>query len=139
MKIQKLLLVLPVLLSCNNASGEKEQEIPEHYYSEVQDKVINWTDSLSKEGDYYVYCFSKTCKYCDEIKNEVIDVALKKKRIYFCNENIVTADLDPSTTKGVSDINLLFVRGFPSIITISNNIVKDNVVGKSNVLKIIRS
>jgi len=140
MKLSRfLLLLLPTLLSCNSGSVEKKEEIPEHYYSEVQDKVVKWEDSLNKDGEYLLYCFSKTCKYCDEIKNEVIDVALKKKRIYFCNENIATADLDPSTTIGVKDISLLFVRGFPSIITIKNATVIDNVVGKSNVLKIIRS
>lgn len=142
MKSRALLYLIPLLFSCGGASQEKSKEdIPIHNYSEVADRMIDWYSSLSqKDNKYYVYCYSNICKYCDEIKNEVIDISLKhKKNIYFCNSNIRIEELDPSATIGMSNIEDLYIRGFPSLIEVNNAIVMNNTVGKSKVIEILRN
>ncbi len=135
----KLALTLFVLVSCG--SNEKQQEkINYHSYDEVKEKFIDWNDSLSKDNHYFVYYFSVTCKYCEEIRNEVVQIALKnEKAIYFCNQNVVTQDMDPSSTIGQKEIKYLFVRGFPSLVEIEDKTVKNNMVGKTQVINYLRS
>jgi len=135
----KLLFVVFTLFSCSSNKTSKE-EIKYHSYSEVAEKNIDWNESLSKNNHYYVYCYSLTCKYCEEIRNEVIHIALKNvKTIYFCYQNVNKQDLDPSQTIGTKDISHLFIRGFPSLVEVSEKTVINNIVGKTKVINELRT
>ena len=143
MKLQFIILLTPFLFSCsNNKKDDPGSDIPIHNYDEVSERFISWNDSLSLNNEhYYVYYFSRTCKYCDELKNEVIDIALNKcNALYFCNDNaIIIQDLDPIHTIGISDISNLYIRGFPSLIEVRNNTVTDHLLGKSKVITFLRN
>lgn len=135
----KLVFVVFALMSCSSNNSTKE-EIKYHSYAEVSDKTISWENCLNKSNHYYVYCYSLTCKYCEEIRNEVIHIALKNvKTIYFCYQNVNKQDLDPSQTIGTTDISHLFIRGFPSLVEVSNKTVINNIVGKTKVINELRS
>lgn len=143
MKGKILLLAIPLLFSCSsNVKPEDDPTIPHHSYEEVSDKVINWIDTFTKEDSYCVYFFSRTCPYCDSIRDEVIEVALTRKTsIYFCNDNATQTDkyLDVETTIGMGGINEFRIKGFPSIIQVNNHLVKVHCPGKSATLNFIRS
>jgi len=135
----KFIFCVFALMSCSSNNVTKE-EIKYHSYAEVNDKTIDWAETLSKENNYYVYVYSLTCKYCEEIRNEVIHIALKNvKTIYFCFQNVEKRDLDPSQTIGVKDMTYLFVKGFPSLVEVSNKTVINNIVGKTKVINELRS
>lgn len=143
MKGKILLLAIPLLFSCsNNNQPEVDPTIKPHSYEEVSDKMINWLDTFSKEESYCVYYFSRTCAYCDAIKDEVIDIALTHQtKIYFCNDNAIITDsyLDVESTKGIGDINEFRIKGFPSIIQVENHLVKEHCPGKSATLNFVRT
>lgn len=42
---------------------------------------ITAEDILNKEGEYYVYFQKETCKYCDNIKNDILKLS-KRKKVY---------------------------------------------------------
>jgi len=141
MKKLFLLLAAPLLFSCGPSNNEKSTEtIPTHSYEEVKDKTIDFADSLNRqENVYFVYCFSHVCEYCEQIKNEVIHIALKKvKTIYFCSTNVVEEELDPEATIGCTEIEDLFVGGYPSLIEIKNATVTRNLLGKTKVMEALR-
>lgn len=142
MKGKCLLLLIPLLFSCSNSSSEDDPIIPTHDYNEVSEKFITWENVLSNnKKHYYVYCFSRVCKYCEEMKNEVIDIALNNApNIYFCNGNdIVIKDIDPIGTIGIRDVNYLFIRGYPSLIEIENNTVNAHYLGRNKVITYLRT
>lgn len=144
MKGKILLLSIPLLFSCSSGNGEDvDPTIPHHSYEEVSDKMINWTDTFTvSHNDYCVYFFSRTCKYCDAIRDEVIDVALKRAtKIYFCNDNAIETDryLDVESTIGEGDISHFKIKGFPSIIEVSNHLVKSHHPGRNEVLNFVRN
>lgn len=143
MKGKILLLALPLLFSCaSSVSEETDPTIKPHSYEEVSEKMINWTDTFSKEDSYCVYFFSRTCRYCDEIKDEVIEIALTHQTlIYFCNDNAIITDkyLDVKSTIGIGDINEFRIKGFPTIIRVENHLVKEHCPGKSATLEYVRT
>ncbi|MCQ2794893.1 MAG: hypothetical protein MJ214_01620 [Bacilli bacterium] len=143
MKGKILLLAIPLLFSCsNNEEHEKDPVIPHHSYEEVSDKMVNWLDVFTHDEDYCVYFFSRTCQYCDSIRDEVIEIALTHLTpIYFCNDNTIVTDryLDVESTIGQGDISEFRIKGFPSIIEVDNHLVKTHCPGKSATLNFIRS
>ena len=143
MKGKILLLAIPFLFSCASTSKqEKDPIIPHHSYEEVSDKMISWLDVFNKGEDYCVYFFSRTCQYCDSIRDEVIEISLTHKTpVYFCNDNAIVTDkyLDVKTTIGMGDINEFRIKGFPSIIKINNQLVNEHCPGKSATINFIRS
>ena len=139
MKKYLALFLIPFLFSCNNKSEEEEET--KHTYEEVSDRMHDWSETLSLDKDeYFVYCYSSVCKYCEEIKNEVIDIALKKKpELYFCNQNVVVEKDAPIAPIGESDINKIYVRGFPTIIKVKSKVFYEEYLGKTKVLELLRS
>ncbi len=143
MKGKVLLLFIPLLFSCSNDNNEEDQpSIKHHSYEEISDKMIGWDEVFKKGDNYCVYFFSMTCKYCDSIKDEVIDVALTHKTsIYFCNDSHIVTDryLDVESTIGITDINDFCIKGFPSIIKINLQAVSEHCPGKSATLNFVRT
>ena len=143
MKGKILLLVIPLLFSCSvNSEQEKDPTIPHHSYEEISEKMINWLDTFTKGEDYCVYFFSRTCQYCDSIRDEVIETSLTHQMpIYFCNDNATVTDryLDPISTIGMDNIDEFRIKGFPSIIRISSGLVESHCPGKSATVNFVRT
>ena len=144
MKGKILLLAIPLLFSCDKVTNkEPTHVIPHHSYEEIADKVIMWNDVfLASEDDYCVYFYSRTCHYCEEIRDEVIEVALTHQMpIYFCNDNAIKTDpyLDPKSTIGMGDISKFKIKGTPSIIEVSEHVIKGHYAGKKASIDFVRN
>lgn len=143
MKGKVLLLAIPLLFGCSsNKAKEDDPSIKHHSYEEVNDKMINWSDTFLQGEDYCVYYFSRTCAYCDSIRDEVIEVALTHQtKIYFCNDSAIITDryLDPESTIGMGDISEFRIKGFPSIIRVNQGLVETHCPGKSATINFIRT
>lgn len=144
MKGKILLLIIPILFSC---STNKEQEdvpvIPHHDYQEVKDLMIKWEDVFNhEEENYAVYFYLPTCKYCETIKDEVIDIALTHEtKIYFCSdkENIrIDEDAHPKELLGISQIDYLSIVGFPTVFQITHHETSDGGLGYVECIDLIR-
>lgn len=136
-----LLFMLPLLFSCSNGNEKKQGDIPNHEYSEIVDKKIKWNDIFfAKSNEYYIYCYFSHCTHCHSIKNEVIHIALNSdKDIRFCeDDNTVISDCDLNQTIGKSKVSDVFIKGFPSVIKITNHKISHNICGATKVIQFIR-
>lgn len=141
MKKTLFLFFLPLMFSCTNNNKDKKSDIPNHEYSEVANKQIKWLDMFSLDSNcYYIYFYSEHCVHCHSIKNEIIHIAINgTKDIRFCNDtNIVISDGDLSQTIGKESVAAVFIKGFPSVIKISNHKISHNICGATKVLQHIK-
>lgn len=124
--------------SCNNEN--KFSSISEHEYSEVSDKIIEFDACFAvNETDYYIYIFSPYCGHCRKIQNTIIEFSLRELFpiyfVYYIEEIKVTNDV--FLTIGASSISELAILGVPTLIYIEDKIVKFNIAGAGQILKII--
>ena len=131
-----LFLVLPLLLV--GCSSSRTEASTEYDYSDVSTLTICWDDIFKVQLDrYYVYIYSSTCGYCNEIKQDVISYALSNPNtVYFVsfNNSIPIID-DRFYPIGKEDVNDLGIVGTPSMFLIVNHIVEENYVGKKEIIR----
>ena len=133
------LLILPIatilILGC---SSKKEAKAIEYDYSDVADLTICWNDILSVESDkYFAYIYSPTCGHCNEIKQDVITYALVNKgTLYFVPFNkTIPIIIDRTLPLEKDKVEDLGIVGTPSMFLIVNHVVKENYVGKKEIVK----
>ncbi len=135
----KKLLFLPTLLFllCY-CSANKTVAAIEYDYSDVSNLTICWNDILSfSKDDYYVFIYSSTCGHCNEIKQEVISFALRNYGdLYFVSFNkdipIINDRNEPLEKDSVGDLGIV---GTPSMFRIIEHVVKENYVGKKEIVE----
>lgn len=137
MKIFCFFVFLFALLSCSNQQANSAKKLD---YLDFENRTILWGEVFSIDSDlYYVYIFSKTCSYCNEIKDDILDFADKNEYFYFLEyvEEVVISNYVDDTI-GINDINNLKILGTPSLLKIDNGILVDNVSGKSKIMNLLR-
>ncbi len=114
-------------------------EISVHNYFEIEEKLVGWNDIFNIYlYKYYVYYFSRTCSHCEEIKNWIIETALKRDDIFFVKASEKdTIEIDVSDTIGLETIENMKIMGYPSLIEITNWKVTKNVAGKTQIKNLI--
>ena len=139
------LIALTLLASCANTSSIKPTDdvlqVSEHDYSEIEDRIIPWEDLFTKESNrYYCYVFSKTCSHCNEIKNNVIDYALKNDNFFFVEygKHIPLTD-DITATIGATSIDNVAIMGTPTLLGLINHTLIENIAGSKKVLEKIQN
>lgn len=134
------LIFLPCLfslVSCqNNDISSEESKASEHDYGEIIDRQIEW-NGLFLVGipQYFVYFYSPTCSHCNQIKNVIIEYALKDERMYFVkysDEIRIAPDIE--NTIGATSVDDVAILGTPSLIEISNSVLKMNIAGTKAIL-----
>lgn len=141
------LVILTAILagSCAPQNQEPNYEpaiVPEitiHNYFEIEEKKIGWNDIFNIYfNKYYVYYFSTTCSHCAEIKNWIIETALKRGDIFFvqASEKDVLK-IDVSDTIGLTTSENMKIIGYPSLVEITNWKVTKNVAGKTQIQNLI--
>ncbi|MDY0100368.1 MAG: hypothetical protein WCZ47_04475 [Bacilli bacterium] len=111
-------------------------------YDEISHLTIYYKDIFNqKEKQYYVYFYSLICSHCFEIKNKIITYALcDKVKTYFvleCDE--IKYGFDTELTIGITSIEALFIKGYPSLIVIKNSNLTFNEAGINKILEKIYS
>lgn len=134
--INLLLITISLLLSCNSVFQ------PSHDYYEVNACHITFGSLLEQKAKIYdVYFYKSTCEHCNQIKDQIIGYALNSPfvPINFIEESHeVSLGLDTSTTIGKSDIQEIFISGYPSLIHIAGKQVKNNIVGAIEILAFLK-
>lgn len=135
MRIRVLPLLSVLLLSACSSGGESSSSIPtEHSYEEVADFQITYDQSFSiSENPHYIYFYQETCHSCQEIKNDVISLALSKAvEIYF----VVATEQIPHTYSydtindsiGSDNVNDIFVAVTPQLAYIKDGKINKNII-----------
>lgn len=142
-----LLIFASILLTgCVPSSQTKETyeispvEVPvEHDYSEVSGFHIQWSTIFSqKPQTYYVYFYSLNCSHCANLKNTIIEKALKRNDIFFVRaSNNDKLSNDVKNTIGVGFADDFSILGYPSMAKIVDRKVEKNVAGKSQILGLL--
>lgn len=135
------LSILMTLTSCIGKGGiSNEISITNHDYSEVEKFQISWNEIFDIDlNQYLVYVYSKRCSHCQNIKNQIIDYALKEENMYFVEFNDdVTVTIDIKNTIGVSSVSDLSILGTPSLIEITNHEVSNNLAGEKAILDFLK-
>lgn len=135
--VKLLILSLFVIAGCSkddsiiSNSGTSNVNEIKHNYSEISDYKVLWNDVFFiAKPKYFVYFYSLSCSHCSELKNSIIEYALKSKNIYFCeNSKDVIISENISKTIGISDVSKLSILGFPSLIKIADNKLLFNIAG----------
>ncbi len=111
----------------------------EHAYSEIEDLLVKWDEVFNIDSNcYFVYYFSVSCSHCLEIKNYVIEEALKRDDIFFVKASSTDRlKNDVFSTIGVGIPEEIAILGYPSCIKIENKKVTKNVAGKSAILQLL--
>lgn len=142
-----LFILLTILCSCvpvekGTTKQSRTSEILysiEHSYSEIYRLKIKWSQVFEIDLDhYFVYFYSKTCSHCQNLKNYVIEVALKTEAIFFVEASddvILKNSAKPQFNSTSAEI--FAISGYPSIAEISNKICVRNVSGEEQILPIL--
>ena len=132
------LVILPLMtLLMIGCSNNEEAKAIEYDYSDVAFLTICWNDILNVDSlEYFAYIYSSTCGHCSEIKQEVISYALVNKgSLYFVPFNkdipIINDRTIPIEKVKVEDLGIV---GTPSMFLIVNHVVKENYVGKKEIV-----
>ena len=143
MKITKIPTFILLLTSCTptsiispQKSSEISNEIIEHDYSEISYRKIGWDDIFFQDkNEYKIYFYSLTCAHCKNLKNSVIEYALKNDDLFFieANEKVVIKN-DVSDTIGATSISQMGILGYPSLIKIDQKVCVFNVAGESEII-----
>ena len=114
---------------------EEETPVIEHSYSEVSDYELSWDSTFDvDESKYYVYFYSSTCSHCGELKNYIIEKALKNRDIYFVKGS--SKDQLTNDTKkliGAEKPEDIWILGYPSLLKIYNRKVTKNLAGTAQI------
>ena len=139
MKISKTLIFITTSLSLIGCAETTEEyhyqsgvDVPvEHDYAEVSDYQLLWESifDVNKE-QYYVYIYSTSCSHCSELKNYVIENAIKNKNVYFVKgTGTDQIGKDPKSTKYPENPGDIWILGYPSLLQISNKKCVKNLAG----------
>lgn len=131
-----LSLIFQTHIQVNNECNLKQ--IVNHDYDEISHLTINYKNIFEQIGkQYFIYFYSLTCGHCFELKNEIITYALCNKiKTYFvleCDE--IKYGFDTNLTIGISNIESLFIKGYPTLIEINNNVLTFNEAGKNKIIE----
>ena len=138
-----LFLLLP-LVGCSKEKTEsfiEEDSIVSHDYSEIENRIIKWPKILSQEDKfYYGYIFSKTCGHCQEIKDKVIDYAIRKNNIYFVEfDNSIPIVGEINSTINATYYEDIGILGTPTLLQIFDHTLIANVAGSKNILSLLEN
>ena len=137
------IIPLLILTGCgggdSSSSSSSSSSFPQHDYSEVAHLTITYDQSFSiNENAHYVYFYQETCHNCNDLKNEVIDFALKGiVPFYFI---VATEDIpsnysyqDINRTRGSSNVDDIFVKVVPQLAYIVDGKINKNIIFNINI------
>ena len=139
MKRTLLLLLSVTLLGCAKTTNSSEiysSSTVEYDYNDVEERVIEWKDVLSKDDEYHVYVYSQTCGHCKEIKQTVLEYAIMHENFYFVIFDktlpIINNDL---LNIGASNYETMGIVGTPTLFEIDNHIVSECYTGSALIIE----
>lgn len=136
---QILLLSVMCLLLCSCQKAKKVDAKTYDYDDEEMTRyAIDWKGVfVQSEKDYFVYVYSKTCGYCNEIKQKVLSKVIEENpKIYLVEySEKVPIITDSKSIIGKQNIEEIGIVGTPSLFEIYNYVLVDNIVGGKAIIE----
>lgn len=137
---KKIFLFLAFLLTSCSYQYIDIPTIDEYDYSLISDYKIKWSDIFSKNDEnYFLYFYSESCFYCEELKQDILYYFDNEKPImYFVedDEDFVIGN-DANKLIGVSDLKSFYILGTPTLVKIENKKVTFSLVGVNKIKEYI--
>lgn len=107
-------------------------------YEDFIDRHIQFGDTLSFEGDYYVYIYMLRCYHCNQIKNQIFEYMIKYDNLYLleCPEEIKISN-DISSTIGVQNVDEIMINGTPTLLEVDNHTLVLNISGSVKIINFL--
>lgn len=132
-----LILISSLFLFTSCQKEESQSEYVSHSYEEVKDYFITFDTIFDLEIDfYYVYFFSYQCVHCNNIKNEMIDYALKFNDMYFCHfeSSFPRCEDKNYSLVGLTNVDDICLVGTPELVKIKNKTIIDYMLGEQEIM-----
>ena len=136
-----LALASTALFGCTKEEKEPEIEnviIPtERSYSEVREYELTLETIFDVDSDsYYAYFYSSTCSHCQELKDFIIETALKRGDVYFIKSSSKDKfTTDPNLVINAENPRDIYILGYPTVLKIEDKKVTKNLVGNEEIIK----
>ncbi len=128
--ISKLFIVLVTLVSvcsCVNDSSDKNVLDSKLHVTLTDERLVTF-------DPYLIYVYSPTCVHCNNIKDYVVYYQNNKTLdIYYLNAYIIDLDIDDKSNIGISIEYLESIKGTPTLLYIREMIIKDEIIGSSEI------
>lgn len=139
--MKKLFLNLIAIAILLTSCSQKNKDEMIYDYSNVKNLIIDWKQIFDiTDNNHFVYIYSETCGYCNQIKQEVITFALKSNNFYFVTYSkgipIIENRYDVIDK---SDLEGLGIIGTPSLFYVVDYKISQYYVGKKEVLELINN
>jgi len=144
MKIFKKAILLATstfLFGCRYAQTNHNDygsyDVPVSYdYSDVNKFSLIWSEIFSVELDeYYVYFYSTTCSHCMDLKDFIIEKAIKRGDIYFVRSSSLDQFTeDPNKSIGAENPGEIWILGYPTLLKIENKICTKSFAGNDKII-----
>ncbi|MCQ2776218.1 MAG: thioredoxin family protein [Bacilli bacterium] len=123
-----------LLLACQPIQKKSNESTLNSVFENEMTK-IEWRDLLSQnEKRYLVYVYSETCGHCIKLK-PLMESYVKKSnfKVYSIefNKDLIPIGDDEKKCIGLNDINLLFIKGTPTLFEVLNGRIIDSICGYS--------
>lgn len=140
LKTAILLVGSTLLFGCqyaqSNHNDYRNHDVPISYdYSDVSKYALSWYQIFSVETDeYYVYFYSTTCSHCLELKDFIVEKALKRGDIYFVkSSNSDQFTEDPNQSIGAENPGEIWILGYPTLLKIEDKICTKSLAGNDKI------
>ncbi|MCR5184602.1 MAG: hypothetical protein K6C32_00760 [Bacilli bacterium] len=140
MRLLRFLFTLLLLTSFISCSTQKEERVFD--YEDFIDLKISWDDLLTQEKEtYFVYVYSEYCSHCNHIKQGVLKFIFNHQDMSYLIQysSSIPIDNDLEKTIGKDDINDIFIKGTPTLLSIDKSTLIMNITGESTIAQYIEN
>lgn len=134
MKYRAFLIATALLISSCGSNIEKEEV---YDYEIALNSHIEWKSIFEQDEDYYlVYFYSYYCRYCQELKQEILQYYLLEKEIIYFVDVTDLKDIYYTGGEemiGVIDSEELKIKGTPTLIDIEWGAITDVCLGVNQI------
>ncbi len=140
LKIYPLMTIF-MISACQNNTNTISQEIPSHDYDEISHLLIKWEELFIQSNElYHCYIYSPYCSHCENIKNNVIDIALTLDNFYFLTyDHNIPILSDVSGTIGAKQIEDVGILGTPTLLEVTESAITNNIAGENSILNFLKT
>ena len=129
-----------LLIGCTNSEKETNIFIHKtvsisHEYSEIKNYELSWDQIFNPIlENYYVYFYSTSCSHCVELKDFIIEKALKREDIFFVkSSNRDQFTDDPNKSIGAENPGEIWILGYPSMLRFENKKCTKSFAGSDKI------
>ena len=140
MRVFRLFFTLLISVPIVSCSMKKEERVFE--YDDFSHLKISWNELLIQEkNSYFVYIYSEYCSHCNHIKQDVLNFVFNHQDMFYLIQYVdkIPIGFEVENTIGKSCLNDIFIKGTPTLLSVSQNTVMMNIAGERLITQYIEN